>query len=344
MAVPSFYDDFNRVNNTTINANANWWAENGDVEISGNQLRNVAINPTKTYTIYSDTLVSNNYSVEAKIKSTGTTGHFGGIIGRWTNSSNYYVAYISWDDGKIYLKKNVATVLTTLGSITRTLAINTEYKLKLICNNTNIQVWFENEDMPLINVMDSSHSSGSVGLYGDSTSSASIYWDNFYVKQIYGTIIKNTDFVYQSAKSWKTEGNAQTSTSNPLLVLEYPIILSTSKNIIFYILPKNTWTTLPTTYVDGVNPSGIWTEFECRASSTDPSVKVKRYSYQETQQAMINDTWTPIKISGSNYALSVSGERATLRVYLALGEADKNIYVSAVPEITGIFFDKDLIG
>lgn len=343
MAVSSFYDDFNRADNTDPDVHIDW-TENGNVEISGNYLRNIATNPTKTYTIYDGTLGSANYSVEGKIKSTGTTGHYGGVLDRWTNSSNFYVAYISWDDGLIYLVKNVATVLTTLQSVGRTFTTNTEYKLKLICNDSNLQVYFENETIPLINITDTSHASGSTGLYGDSTATTSIYWDNFNVKQIYGTTFLDTNFTYKSKNSWKSEGNAQTSTTNKHLILEYPIILNSSEDITFYAMPTNTWATKPTTYVDGTTPSGLWTEIEYRTNSADPSEVTKRYSYQETQQALIADEWTPIKISSSNYGLSVAGSKATIRVYLAYGEASKYLYIDATPDITDLYFDSELVG
>ncbi|MFQ5834331.1 MAG: hypothetical protein ACE5HR_00195 [bacterium] len=159
-----------------------------------------------------------------------------------------------------------------------------------------------------------------------------------------GNVKYNTDYTYKSQNSWRAEGNVNTNTTEPLLIIEYPgLRLNNPQDIEIRVMPREGWTTLPTTYIDGTTISGLWFEIEYYNSALNADV-IKRYSYQETQQPLAENVWTPIKISSSNYTFNAPGFVSTIRVYLSTGEAGKYVYVDGVPKVSNVNFQPDLVG
>lgn len=335
-----FVDAFNvpypNPGNTWTNATGSTFVSSGGI------LQNTS---AAAYGIYSGSAPPHaNYMVEALIKRTTSTNAIG-VVCRATlaggSMDNYYMAAVD-ASSNLAITKKVGTVYTALGSVPITMNINTFYKIRMEIVNSTINVWWENIPTPVLSIEDSEvTATGNGGIYSYNINEG--FFDNFLIKESTGSTVQGTSVTYRSDMSWTAEGATITSTTNPHLIAEYPVRLTAPEDITFYIQPIQGWAALPTTYIDGTSVSTLWTEIEYRNNPLTTET-VKRYSYQETQQSLIANTWTPIKISSGNYALEVPEHMAIIRVYLGKGEAGKYICVDSVPDITNFHFEPDLIG
>ncbi|MFQ5834332.1 MAG: hypothetical protein ACE5HR_00200 [bacterium] len=167
MAQLVFEDDFDRADSSDLGSN--WDEFDTGLSIASNKLSNdtsAGLSGTAVYT----GVVLNNQEVQAIVSTSsigGASDNANGLIARRANSS-YYSIHMNWDTGELKLQKNVSGVWTTLGSIIKTVAINTDYLLRLICKGNSIEAWFdkvgEEKGVAQISVEDSSISSGSAGV------------------------------------------------------------------------------------------------------------------------------------------------------------------------------------
>jgi fructan beta-fructosidase len=101
-----------------------------------------------------------NFVLEGDIKAIG--GTTGGLVFRSnSNASQFYCANID-TSGVVTLCKSDKTVL---GTYSTPISADVTYKLKIVANESNINVYFNNITDPVINVNDTSFQSGQFGLH-----------------------------------------------------------------------------------------------------------------------------------------------------------------------------------
>lgn len=116
-------------------------------------------------------------TVQCKINQFAKTDPQIGLIGRYNDANNYYLARYSNSTKKceiIEVKNNVATVLATSPAIT--LNTGTVYFLRLSLNGNNIQFWINN--VAQATVTNTSFTSGKMGLYAKFTD---VMYDDVFV-------------------------------------------------------------------------------------------------------------------------------------------------------------------
>lgn len=112
--------------------------------------------------VYAGNSAWTNYAVEAKLKlyTTGTAAT--GIIGRYTNSNNYYLLRLHIGYGKVELYKKSGGTFTLLQEAVMSINTNTWYTLKLVLNGTSLTGYVDG--VQKVTATDSSISSGCIGV------------------------------------------------------------------------------------------------------------------------------------------------------------------------------------
>ncbi|MCC5468249.1 glycoside hydrolase family 32 protein [Pelosinus baikalensis] len=114
---------------------------------------------TEGNSICLSTQTGSNFVMEGDIKPVG--GAAGGFIFRSnSNASQFYCTMVD-TSGVVRLCKSDKTVL---GTYDTSISSDTTYKLKIVANEMNIKVYFNNSTDPIINVNDTSSRSGQFGL------------------------------------------------------------------------------------------------------------------------------------------------------------------------------------
>ena len=167
-------DCFDRADSPTLGSMWNTYAP--ALEISGNQVRNTDLDSKASEFV---TSVGSDQDVSADCKVTGS-GSNCGVMGRWSDASNHYYTYIDGGLGTVDLWRVQAGVYTKIGSAARAIAYNTNYRLRLLVQGTQISVYFANEGSPAISVADSGVTSGNYGgLHAFAGAAYAVWWDNF---------------------------------------------------------------------------------------------------------------------------------------------------------------------
>ena len=123
----------------------------------------------------------NNYVLMYRIKITdhGNDAGYGNMYFRHTDGNNSYYVELSPFSG-IALKKIVSGTYSTLQSnMSYCVLKNTEYRVKIIANGSNIDVYING--IKELSATDTSFSSGNVALW---TNTASVMYDDIVVKAI----------------------------------------------------------------------------------------------------------------------------------------------------------------
>ena len=167
------YDTFNRANgNINLTDNAKTWANVGDVDIASNVAKSAALtvqNPNID-------LTRTDCIVEASLGLTSfeATGRIG-LIWRFTDTSNYWRAYIENDGDLIVLAKVVAGVTTIVSSVAYTLGTTAEMRVVVQGNRHRVfvdrKLYIDQTDSAL-------NAQTRVGMYCLNTVLGT--WDNFY--------------------------------------------------------------------------------------------------------------------------------------------------------------------
>ncbi len=168
-----FSDDFNRSNSTTLGGN--WSEASGDWSITSNKLTTassggLAVNTTSLSTA--------DYKVKAVCQSPGDSGG-SGLIARYADSSNYYLAQLSYESNDVQIYKNVSG-FTLLSSNGLTLNSATDYDVRFEVEGTALRLYVD--DALITDTTDSALSAeGDFGARrgggGDSQT-----WDDFVVE------------------------------------------------------------------------------------------------------------------------------------------------------------------
>jgi hypothetical protein len=114
-----------------------------------------------------------DYFVTADIKF-ATAGPAAGVVGRVSNSNNYYMLRLNQAAGKLDLIKLVNGSATTLASISQTVALNTSYTLKLAMQGSTLKGYL-NGVQKFGPITDTSLASGQFGVR---TFNGSAQYDN----------------------------------------------------------------------------------------------------------------------------------------------------------------------
>lgn len=91
------------------------------------------------------------------------TGGSSGLAFRYQDANNFYLFRLLNNGGKAQLYKKVGGTMTLLAETTKTNALNTWYTLRVVVNGTNIKCYVDNMTSALIDVTDSTYSSGKIG-------------------------------------------------------------------------------------------------------------------------------------------------------------------------------------
>ncbi len=130
----AFSDHFDRPNST--NVGLNWNEYIADLEIFGNQLRNVT---ARNLPIAAAANVAvgpdQDVSADCKIVLPGGAADHGNscaVMARWSSESDFYRARLDVGRQNIALFKTVGGTTTLLGSVGRSLQYNTFYRIRLV--------------------------------------------------------------------------------------------------------------------------------------------------------------------------------------------------------------------
>src|SRR5579884_2507793 len=171
-----FSDSFNRTNSTNLGANWNEYLP--DLEIYGNQVRNVNTGDKEAQWTQS---IGPNQDVSADCMLT-TSGNSCGVMARWSDANNFYYTRLDVGQGNIVLFKKVAGTYTVLARATRTLAYNTFYRLRLVVQGSVLSVYFAGETTPAMMLNDTALTAGNyAGIRSYASAVATTWFDNFNV-------------------------------------------------------------------------------------------------------------------------------------------------------------------
>lgn len=115
-------------------------------------------------------------SAESKVKVTSwsaSTGRTAGLLGRFSNSNNYYL--FIWEDNNLIIKRKVNGALTTLASKAYTLSLNTWYIFKAEMEGTLLDFYVNGTKE--LSASDISLSSGKIGFI---SFNGNVSYDDFY--------------------------------------------------------------------------------------------------------------------------------------------------------------------
>lgn len=105
---------------------------------------------------------------EVDLQYGGSGGTWGAFLFRKTNQSdtiNNSGYMLNWhESGKIELLRGGSSRLTNLATVQRTTDWSTSHHVKIVNNGSNIKIYIDNEDVPIIDVNESSYSFGYAGL------------------------------------------------------------------------------------------------------------------------------------------------------------------------------------
>jgi chitodextrinase len=180
---PSSADDFNRPNSTNLGANWNELLPN--LEIFGNQLRNVDAGSKAA--VWNQAIgADQEVAVDCYVTATGNSC---GVMGRWSNADNFYRARLDVGAKNITLFKTVNGTTTQLGAAaSRPIVYSTYYRIRLLIKGNTLQVFFANETSPAISATDGSLTAGNfAGLRAASSAAATTGFDNFSAAAAGGT-------------------------------------------------------------------------------------------------------------------------------------------------------------
>lgn len=120
-------------------------------------------------------LAWNNYSFQSRVKLTGEGASSSGasLIFRYQDSDNMYALQLNKSTGQILLRKKLAGIWSTLGSVSQTFNLNQWYMAKIFVNGGSITAYLDDEEK--IQLTDSSLDNGKVGYH---TTDASAWFDD----------------------------------------------------------------------------------------------------------------------------------------------------------------------
>jgi len=101
-----------------------------------------------------------DYSVTSKVK-VSSTGIRAGLVGRYTDTGNYYMAYLY--NGRAYLERRKAAQTSTLKYVSVAYTANTWQTLMLSMQGSTISVWLNG--VSVISVVNADLAAGKPGLY-----------------------------------------------------------------------------------------------------------------------------------------------------------------------------------
>lgn len=183
-------DAFSGTEDTLLGTyNSSWSSQAGSAEIASNRVR--ASSAVNAHYYHSATPPSPDYSVQADVYVLSTAANGVSVIARNSTSfGNYYQARFLVGTG-VSLFKSVASSVTQLGStVSRSVSAGVSYPLKLVCNGSNISVWWNNEGSALISVTDTSvTAAGKAGIRwstfgGTPSDTVGLALDNFTVDEL----------------------------------------------------------------------------------------------------------------------------------------------------------------
>ena len=119
------------------------------------------------------------------------------VIGRFTDTSNFYSCILDYTNQALELSKKVLAISTDLNTMPMTIALNTIYKPRLEMFGDKLKCYVEGNSFLVLTATDTSFSSGKIGL---GTSKASVGFDDINVMEIkYPTdnpTIEPTEIIY----------------------------------------------------------------------------------------------------------------------------------------------------
>lgn len=169
-----FSDNFDRADSTTIGGN--WVEDSGDYSISGNKL---TVDNTAGALIKNTTsLGTADYKVSATIQ-TGADEGGPGLVARYIDVSNFYLAFLNMSANLVEIYKNVSG-FTALSSGAVTLNANTDYLLRFEVQGNALRAYVDGNLITSI-------TDGSLTLEGDfgcrrGGATSSNTWDNYLVE------------------------------------------------------------------------------------------------------------------------------------------------------------------
>ncbi|WP_168119515.1 sugar-binding protein [Paenibacillus sp. HB172176] len=122
--------------------------------VNGSSTNQYVVNGSSTWT---------DYVLEAKLNN-GSNDNTTGLYARYHDKNNLYALKISTKHDTITLSKSVSGTYTSLDSASVTLDTNTTYKLKLSVDGDQLTGYLD--DVQLVSAVDSSFSSGKIGIGG----------------------------------------------------------------------------------------------------------------------------------------------------------------------------------
>lgn len=142
--------------------NSNYYSTssgNWDVINSSGNYKLQETSGSSTAIIYQNSIITDDVTVIAKVKSQAAT-YDAGIVAKFTDSSNYYTLFL--DDGKIKLKKKVNGSWSTLDDASFSFSTSTTYTLKLVIDGSSLKGYVN--DTLYLTASDSSLDAGYCGL------------------------------------------------------------------------------------------------------------------------------------------------------------------------------------
>jgi hypothetical protein len=114
-----------------------------------------------------------------KVDPSSDTSFVAGIVFRYQGVQNYYSVFFGLH--KIDLIKASTTSWTVIGAQSHQFSRDTWYNLSVDCHGDHIQVFLDNDSVPVFNVHDSGFANGKTGLYVESL--AATRFDNYYLEK-----------------------------------------------------------------------------------------------------------------------------------------------------------------
>ncbi len=107
--------------------------------------------------------------VDIRLDGSGSQASQGGFIIR-SGGSDYYNSYLIMIHKtstlqRIEIQKFTASGATYLATANKTIDWDTYYNIKVVANGSNLKIYFDNETTPSIDVNDTLHSDGGIGLF-----------------------------------------------------------------------------------------------------------------------------------------------------------------------------------
>lgn len=158
---PTLTSDFEDGNST------DWTVVNGtwSVVTDGTNVYKQSSTALAESLIYAGDNAWTDYTMQAKIKLYGTVSEAAsGIVGRYTDNSNYYMLRLHTGTQKVQLYKKVDGIITLLNETAMTLNTNTTYTVKLIMNGSSLTGYVDG--VQKVFATDTSLTSGCIGARG----------------------------------------------------------------------------------------------------------------------------------------------------------------------------------